>query len=152
MTVKIRTIVEQDISQLILLGQALHQESPSYRLKNFDPKRIEDFLNETIANPNYYGLVAEDSDQLIGYFIGGLTFDFISYDVTAFDYSVYVLPDKRKGGTAIKLFKAFETWAKGHNAKYFRVGISTDIHTEKTSKFYQLLGFKPDGVVLEKRL
>lgn len=150
--VNIREATEQDISQLLLLGEALHRESPAYYLKSFDAQRLEGFLQTVINDPNYYCLVAEKQQVMIGYFIGGLTFEIISYDVTAFDLSIYVLPDNRNGRTAIKLFKTFEAWAKGHNAKYFRVGISTGIHTEKTSKFYQLLGFKPDGVVLEKRL
>lgn len=148
----VRQATEQDIDQLILLGEALHRESPAYYLKSFDAERLKGFLQTVINDPNFCCLVAEKEQMLIGYFIGGLTFEIISYDVTAFDLSVYVLPDNRNGRTAIKLFKAFEEWAKGYNAKYFRVGISTGIHTEKTSKFYQLLGFKPDGVVLEKRL
>lgn len=148
----VRRATKDDINDLLLMGEALRYESPTYRIKSFCHKKIESFLNEAMDNPNCLVLIAESGGESAGYFIGGANHDFASFDVTAFDLSFYVLPDKRKGGTAVKLMKAFEAWAKEIGARYIRVGISTGIHTEKTSQFYQLLGFKPDGICLEKEV
>lgn len=41
----------------------------------------------------------------MGFLLGGLTYEWFSDDLFAFDYSVYVVPHKRNGRVAIKLFK-----------------------------------------------
>lgn len=148
----VRQAIEQDINQIVLLGEALVNESPSYRLKAFSAEKVNSFLQMVISDPNYQCLVADDNGQLIGYFIGALTYEWYSDEITAFDFSIYILPNKRNGRTAIKFLTAFEQWAKSHNANYFRIGISTAINTNNISKFYQSLGFKADGLVFEKRL
>ncbi len=150
--ISVREAKQQDINQLVLLCEALHRESDVYQLQPFLADQLAVKIAHGMSFQHNLVLIAEDDSGVIGYFMGGITEGFINHQRTAFDYSVYVLPNKRNGRVAIKLFKAFEAWAIDNNASYFRVGITTDIHTEKTSKFYQCLGFKQAGVSFEKVL
>lgn len=148
--VNIRQATTQDIEQIIVMCEALHSESEYYRNQLFEAERLAESLNTVMGNEYHIIFLAEQDKQIIGFFIGGLTRGLFNYELIAFDYSVYVVPEKRNGRAAIKLIKAFEQWAKEKGANRCRIGITTDISTNRTSRFYQLLGFKPCGVSFEK--
>lgn len=140
----------KDIEEIIVLCKALHDESDYYRLQPFDKERLEASLSNVVFNENSIALLAIQHNEIIGFFIGGLTYGLFNSELIAFDYSVYVVPEQRNGRTAIKLIKAFEEWAISKGANRFRVGTTTDINTDKTSRFYEFLGFKACGVSFEK--
>ncbi len=153
MMVNIKQVTEQpDIKQLVLMAEALHRESPTFNTSSFNGEMLAKKIANVISLPNGVAFIAQDESGPIGYFIAGIFENFFNNQVIAFDYSVYVLPDKRNGRTAIKLIKAFEQWAKENGASYCQIGITTAINQDKTSKFYQLLGFKPYGFQFQKRL
>jgi len=80
-------------------------------------------------------LVAEEAGIIMGFLLGGLTYEWFSDDLFAFDYSVYVVPHKRNGRVAIKFFKAFEQWALQKGAVAIQLSISTNINVEKIAAF-----------------
>jgi len=140
----------KDIQEIIMLCKALHSESDYYRTQPFDNKQLKASLSNVVFNESSIALLAIQNNEMIGFFIGGLTYGLFNSELIAFDYSVYVVPEQRNGRTAIKLIKAFEDWAISKGANRFRVGTTTDINTDKTSRFYEFLGFKACGVSFEK--
>lgn len=145
-----RALTVKDIQQIIMLCRALHSESTYYRLQSFDEEQLEVSLSNVVFNEHSIALLAIQHNEMIGFFIGGLTYGLFNKELIAFDYSVYVVPQQRNGRTAIKLIKAFEAWAISKGAKRFRVGTTTAINTDKISRFYEFLGFKACGVSFEK--
>ncbi|AZS49338.1 GNAT family N-acetyltransferase [Entomomonas moraniae] len=140
----------KDIQQIIILCKALHNESDYYRLQPFDKEQLEESLSNVVFSEYGLALLAIDHNEVVGFFIGGLTYGLFNKELIAFDYSVYMVPTKRNTRIAMQLIKAFEKWAIDKGANRFRVGTTTDIHSDKTSRFYEFLGFKACGVSFEK--
>lgn len=149
--IKVREAVQSDVTSIVMLGKAL-QQSSSYASKQFSDEKAHSMVSMMIDSESDCAFVADDNGELIGYFLGGLNYEWFSDELLAFDYSVYVTPLKRNGRAAMRLFAAFEAWARNSGAIYVHIGISTNINVERTRRFYHLLGYEDGGVLLEKRL
>ena len=68
----------------------------------------------------------------------------------ASDLMVYVIPERRGSTAAYRLIKAYEKWAVEFGASEITLGISSGINVERTSKFYQTLGFECEAVMFKK--
>lgn len=141
-----------DIEAIVILGKQLCVESPAYIDRGFNVDKVKSMLAYMIGSETDVVLVAENTIGLVGYFLGGMTYEWFSEEAIAFDYSVYVTPAQRNGRTAIKLFQAFERWAKDKHIKRLQVGITTQINTQNNSRLYRYLGYEDGGVLFEKRL
>lgn len=149
--IKVRQATIADVSSIVALGKELRDHS-AYAMKNFNTDKVYSVVTALIESETDIALVVEDEGEVFGYFLGGLTYEWFSDDLLAFDYSVYVAPKKRNGRAAIKLFKAFEKWAQEKGAVTIQVGITTQVNVTGNSRFYQFLGFDNGGVLFEKRL
>lgn len=149
--IKVREATLADVASILKLGKQLHQNS-AYADKHFNDEKAGSVVAMMVDSETDSAFVAEDDGEIIGYFLGGLTYEWFSDDLLGFDYSVYVTPEKRNGRAAIKLFDAFENWAKAKDALYIHVGITTNINIEGSSRFYRFLGYKDGGIFFEKRL
>lgn len=148
---KVRKAIIADVERIVALGKTLHGQS-TYVSKGFSDEKAKSMVAMMVNSETDQAFVAEEDGKVIGYFLGGVTYEWFSDELIAFDYSVYVVPEKRNGRVAIKLFKAFENWATEKGAEYLHVGLSTGINVEGNSRFYCSLGFKENGVLFEKRL
>ncbi|MFD1259789.1 GNAT family N-acetyltransferase [Entomomonas asaccharolytica] len=149
--IKVREATLADVETIVALGKQL-QQSSAYANKNFNDSKAKSVVAMMVNSETDNALVAEDEGQIIGYFLGGLTYEWFSDDLLGFDYSVYVVPAKRDGRAAIKLFKAFEDWAKAKGVVAIHVGITTNINNEGNRRFYHFLGYQDGGRFFEKRL
>lgn len=147
----VREATQADVEQIVQLGQQLQQNS-AYKKGAFNTDKAKQAVSMMITSDTDQAFIAESDGKIIGFFLGGVTYEWFSDDLIAFDYSVYVVPEKRNGRTAIKLFKAFEEWATEQGAKSVQVGITTGINIKGNSRLYRFLGFKDSGVLFEKRL
>ncbi|MFY1029147.1 GNAT family N-acetyltransferase [Pseudomonas asiatica] len=139
----IRAATHDDIPRLVELGQLLHDTS-SYAGSGIKPEKIADLLGQLIDG---LGVVfaAEVDGEVVGGFAGAITEQWFSDDLIAFDYSLFIEPSKRQGLTALKLVLAFQNWAKAKGAKEIRMGITTGMNVEGTSRLYRHLGFEYVG-------
>lgn len=139
----IRAATHDDIPRLVELGQLLH-DSSSYAGSGIKPEKIADLLGQLIDG---LGVVfaAEVDGEVVGGFAGAITEQWFSDDLIAFDYSLFIEPSKRQGLTALKLVLAFQNWAKAKGAKEIRMGITTGMNVEGTSRLYRHLGFEYVG-------
>lgn len=139
----IRAATHDDIPRLVELGQLLHGTS-TYAGSDIKPEKIATLLGQLIDG---LGVVfaAEVDGEVVGGFAGAITEQWFSDDLIAFDYSLFIEPSKRQGLTALKLVLAFQNWAKAKGAKEIRMGITTGMNVEGTSRLYRHLGFEYVG-------
>lgn len=149
--INVRAANLADVAIIVQLGRQLHANS-AYADKGFSDAKAKSVVAMMVDSETDCALVAEDNQQIIGFFLGGVNYEWFSDDLLGFDYSVYVIPEKRNGRTAIKLFKTFEAWAKSKGAVRIHVGITTNINIEGNRRFYHFLGYQDSGVFFEKRL
>lgn len=149
--INVRAANLADVATIVQLGRQLHASS-AYASKGFSDAKANSVVAMIIDSETDCIFVAEDDQQIIGYFLGGSAYEWFSNDLLGFDYSVYVIPEKRNGRAAIKLFKAFEDWARAKGIVRIQVGITTNINIEGNRRFYHFLGFEDGGVFFEKRL
>ena len=146
----IRVATINDIETLVRLGQMLHEASELKR-HTYKPMKVADLLYSVISGLGVV-FVAEKDGEVIGAFAGGLTELWYSDTVVAFDYCIFIKPDKRHGRTAIRLLIAFETWAREMGAKEIHMGITTGINVDSTSRLYQSQGFTLVGPLFRKEV
>lgn len=144
----IRCATVDDVPCLVKLGAFLHDESPRYRTRNFDPIKCGDFLRRLIEGEGIV-FVACIEGEVVGVFAGGIAVDWFGSSKTAFDYSVMVHPSHRQGAIAVRLFKAFRLWSKAMGADTIQCGITTGIHEHQTARLYRALGFDDSGMLFE---
>lgn len=149
--INVRAATINDIANIIPLCEQLHSNS-SYANKGLNLDKTRSFIAMLITSESDNAFVAVEDHKIIGFFFCGLTYEWFSDDLIAFDYSVYVIPERRNGRAAIKLFKAFEAWAKDKGTVYVQIGITTNINVINNSRFYNYLGYQDSGVLFEKRL
>lgn len=151
-------MVEADIPAVVAMGRAMHAESPRYARLSFSAEKVEALLRRMIGGtlvtePPGGAFVAERKGVLVGMIGGYLTEPFFSEDKIASDYALYITPaERRKGGIAAGLIRAFERWAIDSGAVDIMPGVSTMIDAEATTKLYRKLGYEPYGNLLIKRV
>jgi GNAT superfamily N-acetyltransferase len=148
----IREARYDDLEQILILGWDMHQES-RYKDLDYDVEKSAMFFQMAMDDSKYLFLVSEKAGQIIGGFIGYCVSQWFSDDKTAGDLVLYVQPEHRGGLSAVRLVKKYIEWAKDQGVKdgHIGLGITTGIHTEKTGRFYESLGFEKTGIVMSHR-
>lgn len=146
----IRAAKHDDIPRLVELGQLLHDTS-SYASVGMNPEKVGKLLGQLIDGLGVV-FVAEVSGEIVGGFAGAITEQWFSDDLIAFDYSLFIEPSKRQGLTALKLVLAFQEWAKAKGAKEIRMGITTGMNVDGTSRLYRHLGFEYVGPLFKMEI
>lgn len=146
----IRPATNDDIPRIIELGHLLHQTS-SYASMTFDPGMAASFIESLISGLGVV-FVADVGGVIVGGIAGGITEQWFSSDLLAFDYSFFIDPKVRSGITATRLMLTFTEWARLKGAKNIQIGITTGINEEGTARFYRSLGFVDSGLFFNKEL
>jgi GNAT superfamily N-acetyltransferase len=145
----IRAATHDDLPALVALGAFLHDESPRYRVRSFDPVRCGEHLRGLIDGAGVV-FVADHAGVVVGGFAGGIAVDWFGSHKTAFDYSLMVHPEHRQGVVAVRLITAFKHWAKRMGADSVQMGVTTGIHDDNTARLYMALGFDRIGQLFEQ--
>ena len=144
----IRVATLDDIDRIVEIGKAMHEES-SYCDLPFDSVKVSNLMAGLIDGHGVV-FVAEKAGAIIGGFAGGVAEFWFCDSLHAFDYGLFILPEHRGGSAAIRLLSAFEHWAKSMGAVWCDVGITTGVHTEKTARMYEKLGYNQSGILFRK--
>jgi len=142
----IRPAKHSDVPRLIELGNILHATS-NYASMNYCPEKSANFLHDLINGAGVV-FVAEVGGEVVGGMAGGVTDQWFSNDLIAYDYSLFVEPSKRNGVIAIRLIKTFQEWAKIKGAKQIHMGIGTGVNVEGTTRLYESQGLRNIGPLL----
>lgn len=149
----VRPATIKDIPDLVAFGQLLVEESPTYAARGFDPDKATQHFKNLIAG-DLAGVifVVEIEGAIVGGFAGGISDDWQSNHLMAFDYVLYVLPDCRKTGAGALLIDTFIEWSKAMGATRIQCGTATNINAQGTVKLYESMGFELVGHFLEMEI
>lgn len=147
----IRPATVVDIPRIVALGEMLHRQS-SYSRLYFSATKVAGHMDELIKSPDGVVFVSDRDGYVTGVMAGAIMEHWFSFDKVAFDYMLYVHPRFRHGLIACKLIQAFNEWARLQGAGQIRMGITTDINVESTSRLYHALGFVDAGVLFKLEL
>ena len=148
----IRDATLLDAEALLKMGELMHHESPRFNKFTFDKEKAANLIQHLIAIDNGIIVVAEHEGSLVG-MIGGMVCEqFFSKDLYACDFVVFIEPEHRGCSAVIRMIKLFEQRAKDLGAKEISLGISTEIHAERTANLYEKLGYKRSGISTIKRI
>lgn len=136
---------------MLELGKLLHDIS-SYAPIAWNEEKVERLLHGLIDDANSLVIVSERGGQIVGGLAGGVTEYWFSSEKMAFDYSFFIEPNSRHGITAAGLLKSFFEWAESMGAKQVKLGITTGINVEGTTRLYHACGFQDAGALFVKDL
>lgn len=148
----IRKAATKDISEIVKLGRAMHEES-TYSKFIFSEKQLELLINIWLEEPEKYFFVVDEKDgEIRGGFAGFITPYFYGNgsDKIANDFFLYVKPEYRGTSIAIKLIKEYEEWANNLGAKRICLAHSCEINPDKLDNLYTKMGFVPYANAFKK--
>ena len=89
--------------------------------------------------------VVDIDGLIVGLMIGVMCAQILSSEIDAYEQSLFIRPESRGSGAAVRLVREFEKWAIENKAKRIWIGQSVGHEIEKTSDFYKRLGFSIVG-------
>ena len=149
----IRPFETGDFARLLDLAEDMRAESPAYKDFGIVKEKLLMVGEATITLPDtYFGAVAVENEEIIGFVLGFCTEHYFTHDKIASDLALYVTPAHRGGSAAMKLIGWFEVWSRKHGARTLSLSISTGKDAERIAVLFERLGFKRDCITCKKVL
>lgn len=148
---KLRVATQEDIAELVAMGQQFIKEAPNYSGRTIQTKALEQNLTAIINGDGAIFLV-ELNNITVGGIVCATTNDWFSDQVIAFEQVFYVKPEYRATRAALLLLDAFVEWAKSMNADRVQCGTTTGIQTKGCLRLYERFGFREYGTLLDLEL
>lgn len=140
----IRPATITDIPRLLVLGEAMHRESPKFSAAAWSAGKVGELLESLILDPDGLVLVAEVDGELVGGFLGVISEHFFSHDRFAQDFALFVASDRRGAYAGKRLLEGFKAWAQAKGVPA-ELGISTMVNVEQTGRLFEACGFERYG-------
>lgn len=142
---EIRSLEWADIPAVVDLAREMHGES-AFSDFDFDAGKMAGQLTLPLTHPSeqFCHLAVKDG-EVVGALFGYITEFVFGPQLIACDYGWYVIPKARGTSAGVRLLKDFQQWANENNAVEVCMGVSTDIHKDKTGKLFRKLGYKHVG-------
>lgn len=145
----IRTATPADIPLLVVIGEAMHAESPRYRRLSYNPRKVGNLLARIVGHPDWLVLIAENG-VLQGVAIACVDTEWFSDERIAQELVVYVRPDFRGSTVAPRLIIGLDAWAESKGAVYLQAGATTGVEPLRTTQLYEKLGFSACALGVER--
>lgn len=140
----IREATLADMSDLLELFYTYYKEGNMKWAEWSDGKTRQSILHG-VADEEKLLLVAEKGDKIVGALYGELVYPAFSY-TPVFDARIlYILPEYRGGTLGVQLIKKAKYMSKEAGIPAVNIGVTSEIHTERTAKLYEKLGFNRVG-------
>ena len=113
------------------------------------PLEIDPFatsFGHLIAQDDALLLVAEESDQLLGYLLGFDHYALFANGRVSWVEEIAVRKDRRRQGHGAELMTRFEQWAKSRESKLVALA------TRRAAAFYRSLGYEESAAYFRKLL
>lgn len=127
------------MDRLLVLAALMVTESPRYSRHGFAVHKARDLITLLIQRGGLF--VAVKESEIVGFFAGLVSEQFLSHALCATDIGVFVVPEHRGGSAFVRLVRAFEEWAIRGGASEIQLGVSTQVATESTVRMYERLGY-----------
>lgn len=134
------------LRDVLQLAFAMQQESEFVTVPFDVEQTANSVMSLVINNPNGFGMLAyTDEGKAIGMITGSITPYVFSRGSVASDFAWFVLPEHRGSRAAIKLLKAFKSWATEKGALQLYMGVTTNVSANRTGDLLQRFGFEHVG-------
>lgn len=139
----IRDATLSDISSILELSEAMHQES-RFKVFSYDKEKMRALITTLITND--YGIViVMDDNGIVGGIMAIVSEHYFGRDKMASDLALFVWQDSRSTKVAMKLIKEYIIQAKEKDAVDICISNTTGYKSESVGRFYQMLGFNRVG-------
>ena len=136
-----------DYSELRIASLKDYQKLTKDKLNLSKRQTIKEF-NGIIANSKSILFVAEERGNMVGIIIGNLLKN--SYQKSAYLDEVFIRSSERGKGYGKRLMFHFIKWAKSKKVDKIRLGVR--VKNTNAIKLYEKLGFKTEGLEMEKAI
>lgn len=143
----IRFATADDVPALVALGRRMHAIT-RFRSFRYDGERVAQALHAALGQGKgrYVCLVAEAGDQqVVGVLLAVLERHIFTEQLTASVMHYDVLPERRMGGYALRLMKAFEQWAANRKVAEITFGVNSGGEYAQVGAFARKIGFEVVG-------
>lgn len=140
----------EDIEAILKLGKELHQSS-TYSSMEFDSDKVRQLMSGLIEGAGVVFVAVVDG-EIVGGIAGGVAEYWFNREIHGFDFSFFISEEKRTGSLAMRLLFALENWCKSRGAVEMRIGITTGINVNGTTRFYNFMGYENTGPLFTKDL
>jgi GNAT superfamily N-acetyltransferase len=141
----IRHATRDDLPALVELGRAMASESPRYRRLTYSGHKVGTLLGNMIDSPDGFVMLAALGGEIVGVMAAFVSEHWMSDDRMSSDFGLFILPEYRGGTSAMRMARAYIQWAQSRGAVDISLGISTDVNSDQTARFYRALGLVPAG-------
>jgi len=119
------------------------EESP-YKDLPLDESKISSVVLDFLSNPSEkIVILALEDNEPVGMISGMASEHLFSREKTAFETVWWVYPEKRGLRSSLKLFEAFEYWAKKVGCKYVQFGAAQGTpYSDKVDQLYKRRGYQ----------
>jgi ribosomal protein S18 acetylase RimI-like enzyme len=139
---RVRAATDEDIPAVVALGARNHVES-HFRWLPYEPEKLAAYARQFVKDEDKLGVVAESAKgEVVGYMAAFVSPYFFCDELQAADLLLYVVPEYRGSSAAIRLIRAYTTWAQAMGAREATLALRANIDIEKTGGFYRKLGFR----------
>jgi len=135
-----------DVPRLLELSVALHAESRFSRFP-VNLEKAECFFIEALTAEPGHSIFLVDGDPIHALFLAAVKAFWWGDALEAADITMYVSPEKRGGPSAARFIREYKRITKSLGVIDTKLAIGTEIHTERTGRFYETLGFKQYGLL-----
>lgn len=143
-----RQIALSEIDILLPLSREFY--SSSRFLVEFDIEKFRQIWTQLMNADMGVILVIEEGGEPVGALGGFVHAELYSSKVVAEE--MFWFASKEKRGVGVKLYRAFENWARLRGAETLQMVHLMDSMPEKLSNFYAHMGFEPVEMRYSKRL
>jgi GNAT superfamily N-acetyltransferase len=138
--------------QVIQIASEMHADS-MFRDYRLDPDKLIAQIQAAETRPDeLYFRMAVANGEVFGGFYGMVTRMFFSDEKMGKDIGWWVKRTRRGSWAAFKLLAGFEEWARSKGAKKCFIGQTSEIDVERTTRLYELCGYRIIGMNTVKDL
>ena len=146
--IRVSDATAADLDALLDLGSRMHAESVE-PYPPIDKEHTRRHLDAALSMSGTYLIVlAEDEGIPVGMMAAVMGPYSFSPRLRAASDILFVLPEYRGGMAAIKLIRRFREWSECADSA--TLSVATGVSSERTGRFFELMGFRPMGMMYQK--
>lgn len=149
----VRPLQQKDIDQAVEIARQMVGEGDGYKGIPFEPSAARGWFFAALETPdNVFCSVAEKDGGVVGGMLGCKGPILFSTALQGLELGLYLIPECRKGFTAVRLMNAFEQWAKQQGCSIVQTGVTIGINNHTAAELYRRRGYREVGPVFRKEV
>lgn len=145
---EIRAATVADLPRMEAVAREFY--SASKHLREFHIARFVAVWTRLLALEEAAIFLCEVDGEIAGAISGLVHPDIYGYELIAEEFFWFIRPEAR--GAGVRLYFAFEKWAREKGAQWIQMVHLKDLMPEKVGRFYEQMGYEAIETRYEKRL